>query len=152
MVGIRIYKSLFFFPFVISQVVVGLVFSWFYLPMLGGSELFIRAITDRLRGRYRFIVLAARMDRGLPALEESEHVTIRRVGLGTPLDKFLYPLFAIPRALRLPDVDLVHAVMVNAAGRPRLCSSVAPFRASKTPILDAEKAYRNWAIKNMMTR
>ncbi len=30
--GIRLYKSLFFFPFVISQVVVGLVFSWFYLP------------------------------------------------------------------------------------------------------------------------
>ncbi|MEM9636078.1 MAG: sugar ABC transporter permease [Pseudomonadota bacterium] len=30
--GIRVYKSLFFFPFVISQVVVGLVFSWFYLP------------------------------------------------------------------------------------------------------------------------
>ncbi|MGB0843657.1 MAG: carbohydrate ABC transporter permease [Alphaproteobacteria bacterium] len=34
-VGIRIYKSLFFFPFVISQVVVGLVFSWFYLPRVG---------------------------------------------------------------------------------------------------------------------
>ena len=33
--GIRIYKSLFFFPFVISQVVVGLVFSWFYLPNEG---------------------------------------------------------------------------------------------------------------------
>lgn len=30
--GIRIYKSLFFFPFVISQVVVGLVFTWFYAP------------------------------------------------------------------------------------------------------------------------
>lgn len=34
-VGIRLYKSLFFFPFVISQVVVGLVFSWFYLPREG---------------------------------------------------------------------------------------------------------------------
>ena len=34
-VGIRIYKSLFFFPFVLSQVVVGLVFSWFYLPREG---------------------------------------------------------------------------------------------------------------------
>ncbi|WGH79928.1 carbohydrate ABC transporter permease [Jannaschia ovalis] len=34
-VGIRLYKSLFFFPFVISQVVVGLVFSWFYLPKEG---------------------------------------------------------------------------------------------------------------------
>ncbi|MCA1298445.1 carbohydrate ABC transporter permease [Stappia indica] len=33
--GIRIYKSLFFFPFVISQVVVGLVFSWFYDPSFG---------------------------------------------------------------------------------------------------------------------
>ena len=33
--GIRIYKSLFFFPFVLSQVVVGLVFSWFYLPREG---------------------------------------------------------------------------------------------------------------------
>lgn len=33
--GIRIYKSLFFFPFVISQVVVGLVFSWFYDPNFG---------------------------------------------------------------------------------------------------------------------
>ncbi|MSU88898.1 ABC transporter permease subunit [Rhodobacteraceae bacterium 2CG4] len=34
-VGIRLYKSLFFFPFVISQVVVGLVFSWFYDPTFG---------------------------------------------------------------------------------------------------------------------
>ncbi len=33
--GIRIYKSLFFFPFVISQVVVGLIFSWFYAPNIG---------------------------------------------------------------------------------------------------------------------
>jgi multiple sugar transport system permease protein len=33
--GIRLYKSLFFFPFVLSQVVVGLVFSWFYLPNVG---------------------------------------------------------------------------------------------------------------------
>jgi len=33
--GIRLYKSLFFFPFVISQVVVGLVYSWFYDPTYG---------------------------------------------------------------------------------------------------------------------
>ncbi|MGY6547672.1 MAG: carbohydrate ABC transporter permease [Roseinatronobacter sp.] len=32
---IRLYKSLFFFPFVISQVVVGLVFAWFYNPAIG---------------------------------------------------------------------------------------------------------------------
>ena len=33
--GIRVYKSLFFFPFVISQVVVGLIFTWFYNPDFG---------------------------------------------------------------------------------------------------------------------
>jgi len=33
--GIRLYKSLFFFPFVISQVVVGLMFAWFYAPNFG---------------------------------------------------------------------------------------------------------------------
>jgi len=33
--GIRLVKAMFFFPFVISQVVVGLVFSWFYDPTFG---------------------------------------------------------------------------------------------------------------------
>ena len=33
--GMRIYKSMFFFPFVISQVVVGLIFGWFYNPDFG---------------------------------------------------------------------------------------------------------------------
>lgn len=33
--GIRLVKSLFFFPFVISLVIVGVIFSWFYDPKLG---------------------------------------------------------------------------------------------------------------------
>ncbi len=33
--GIRAVKSLFFFPFVISQVIVGIVFAWFYDPGYG---------------------------------------------------------------------------------------------------------------------
>jgi multiple sugar transport system permease protein len=39
--GIRLYKSLFFFPFVISQVVVGLVFTWFYDPAFGFLNVFL---------------------------------------------------------------------------------------------------------------
>ena len=35
MLGMRFYKSMFFFPFVISQVVVGLIFTWFYNPNFG---------------------------------------------------------------------------------------------------------------------
>jgi|TARA_B100000929_G_scaffold8043_1_gene6726 multiple sugar transport system permease protein len=41
--GIRIYKSLFFFPFVISQVVVGLVFTWFYDPSNGLLNVILEA-------------------------------------------------------------------------------------------------------------
>ncbi|MCS4095649.1 carbohydrate ABC transporter permease [Rhizobium sp. BK176] len=43
--GIRIYKSLFFFPFVISQVVVGLIFTWFYAPDFGLLSALIKALT-----------------------------------------------------------------------------------------------------------
>lgn len=39
--GMRFYKSLFFFPFVISQIVVGLVFTWFYDPTFGGLNLIL---------------------------------------------------------------------------------------------------------------
>lgn len=42
--GIRLYKSLFFFPFVISQVVVGLVFTWFYNPAFGLLNTIINGI------------------------------------------------------------------------------------------------------------
>ncbi|MBL0373533.1 sugar ABC transporter permease [Rhizobium sp. KVB221] len=43
--GVRLYKSLFFFPFVISQVVVGLIFSWFYAPDFGLLYRLIRTLT-----------------------------------------------------------------------------------------------------------
>jgi multiple sugar transport system permease protein len=39
--GMRIVKSLFFAPFVLSGVVVGLVFSWFYDPTFGLLKLFV---------------------------------------------------------------------------------------------------------------
>ncbi len=43
--GIRLYKSLFFFPFVISQVVVGLIFTWFYAPDFGLLPNIIKGLT-----------------------------------------------------------------------------------------------------------
>lgn len=42
--GMRLIKALFFFPFVISQVVVGLVFSWFYDPNFGLLNLILQGI------------------------------------------------------------------------------------------------------------
>jgi glycosyltransferase involved in cell wall biosynthesis len=90
-----------------------LVFAWFYLPLVGGAELFLRAITERLRDRFEFVIVTSRLRRSLPAVESEPGVTIVRVGLGTALDKFLYLAAAPLRALRLGRFDLVHAVMVS---------------------------------------
>ncbi|MEM1287780.1 MAG: sugar ABC transporter permease [Pseudomonadota bacterium] len=48
--GIRLYKSMFFFPFVLSQVVVGLVFSWFYLPNDGLFDVIVGFFGIDIRG------------------------------------------------------------------------------------------------------
>lgn len=45
MFGMRLAKSLFFFPFVLSQVVVGLMFSWFYAPNFGPVAQLIETLT-----------------------------------------------------------------------------------------------------------
>ncbi len=92
-----------------------LIFSWFYLPYIGGAELFVREIVSRLAGRYRFVIVTVRGDRALPPRETSDGVQILRVGFGRPMDKLLYPLPAVFRALDLDSVSLVHAIMVNAS-------------------------------------
>ena len=56
--GMRVYKSLFFFPFVISQVVVGLIFAWFYNPsfgVVGQVWEFFGATPPEILGDERFV-------------------------------------------------------------------------------------------------
>ena len=56
--GMRFYKSLFFFPFVISQVVVGLIFSWFYNPSFGAVGIiweYFGAVPPSILGDERFV-------------------------------------------------------------------------------------------------
>ena len=53
--GMRVIKSLFFAPFVLSGVVVGLIFSWFYDPSFG--------------------LLSLLMGQGLPVLGDARYVT-----------------------------------------------------------------------------
>ena len=90
-----------------------LLFSWFYLPFAGGAELFVRAITARLRHRFDFTILTSRLQAGLPRREARDGVEIERVGVGHAIDKFLYLPGAPMRALRRRRPDLVHAVMAS---------------------------------------
>jgi glycosyltransferase involved in cell wall biosynthesis len=108
-----------------------LVFAWFYLPFVGGAELFLRAITQRLRDRFDFVIVTCRLRRSLPAVESAPGVTIIRIGLGAGIDKFLYLAAAPLRALRLGGFDVVHAVMVSGGA----FAAAAYLKARRVPSL-----------------
>ncbi len=91
--GMRVYKSLFFFPFVISQVVVGLIFSWFYAP---GFGLF-----------YKLIELAT--GTGVAVLADDRYVTYGIIAAG------LWPQIAYVVILYLTGLNNVAPDQIEAA-------------------------------------
>jgi multiple sugar transport system permease protein len=91
--GIRIYKSLFFFPFVISQVVVGLVFSWFYDPSYGLMN----------------IILMALGADAIPVLADEKYVTYGIIAAG------LWPQTSYCMILYLTGLNSVDPEQIEAA-------------------------------------
>ncbi|WGV14854.1 carbohydrate ABC transporter permease [Fuscovulum ytuae] len=91
--GIRLYKSLFFFPFVISQVVVGLIFSWFYAPNFGLFYIIIEKLTGT----------------GIAILAEEDFVTYGIIAAG------LWPQIAYVMILYLTGLNNVAPDQVEAA-------------------------------------
>lgn len=64
-----------------------IIFSTAYYPFVGGAEVAIKEITDRLPD-YEFDMITALMDRKLPKREKIGKVNVFRVGFGIPqLDK-----------------------------------------------------------------
>ncbi|MCF4098127.1 carbohydrate ABC transporter permease [Maritalea mediterranea] len=91
--GIRLYKSLFFFPFVISQVVVGLVFSWFYDPSNGLMNIALEAIGFD----------------AIPVLADERYVTYGIIAAG------LWPQTAYCMILYLTGLNAIDPEQIEAA-------------------------------------
>jgi glycosyltransferase involved in cell wall biosynthesis len=77
-----------------------IIFSTAYLPLIGGAELAIKSITDRLP-QYDFTLITARMRRNLPREERLGNVLVRRIGFGFVFDKWLLPIYGAFVAWRL---------------------------------------------------
>ena len=77
-----------------------IIFSTAYLPFLGGAETAIKGITDNIDS-FGFILLTARLAKGLPKFERSGNLIIYRLGLGSPLDKFFLPFLSFFKVLAL---------------------------------------------------
>lgn len=91
------------------------IFSAFYAPWESGAEKFAREIAEKLGNRYRFIVFTARNSKKVSKIEKKKNYEIRRLGFGSGLDKWIFPLLAPFAAMRVKPA-LAHAVMESYAG------------------------------------
>ncbi len=95
-----------------------LIFSTAYFPLVGGAEIAIKEITDRLPN-YQFEMVTARIQPGLPSKEQIGNITVHRVGFGKSFDKYLLPILGVIRALRITsskDTPIVWPMMASFGG------------------------------------
>src|SRR3989344_9522360 len=69
-----------------------LIFSTAYLPLIGGAEIAVKEITDRLGDDFIFDLICARIKKELPAQEKIGKVNVYRMGCGCALDKYYLAL------------------------------------------------------------
>ncbi|MDP2648865.1 MAG: glycosyltransferase family 4 protein [bacterium] len=111
-----------------------LIFSLTYHPYVGGAEVAIKEITDRMGAdEYSFDMITLRFDRRLPRQEVLGNVTVHRIGLAANAPKIseramplrckvakaLFPITSFLKALslhRARGYDIVWAMMANQAG------------------------------------
>ena len=78
-----------------------LIFSTAYYPFVGGAEVAVKEITDRI-SNIEFDLITARFKRDLPKFQKIGNVNVYRIGLGFPiLDKLLLPFWGAILALNL---------------------------------------------------
>lgn len=89
--------------------------SAFLSPYRSGAEAMVEEVSQRLVGEFDVTIVTGRYSRSLPRNDKLGQVTIIRVGVGSPLDKWLYP-FLGPMQLGRLKPDIVHAVLETFAG------------------------------------
>lgn len=92
-----------------------LIFSTAYFPFVGGAEVAVKEITDRLSG-FDFVMITAKLDKKLPDQEKIGNVLVYRLGVGDKWDKFRLILNGWKKAKELGDFDIVWSIMASYAG------------------------------------
>ncbi len=79
-----------------------LIFSTAYFPFVGGAEVAVKEITNRLGDDFSFDLITAKMRKDLPKLEIIGQVNVYRLGIGHPLfDKLFLAFFGWIKAKKL---------------------------------------------------
>jgi glycosyltransferase involved in cell wall biosynthesis len=101
--------------------------SAFATPFRSGAEACVEEVALALSDRYEMTIVTARLRRDLPIVDHiDERVDIRRVGLGLPIDKWLFPFLA-PFAAKRFEPEIIHAVLESYAGLAMVfCKRIVP--------------------------
>ncbi|MFH1656189.1 MAG: glycosyltransferase family 4 protein [Candidatus Nealsonbacteria bacterium] len=83
-----------------NQVPKVLIFSTAYFPLVGGAEVAVKEITDRIKG-FEFDMITAKIKSGLADQEKIGNINVYRVGLGFNFDKYLLPFLGLIKAKKL---------------------------------------------------
>lgn len=112
-----------------------LIFSTAYYPFVGGAEIAIKELADRMP-EADFEMITAKMKRGLPKEEKLGNVLVRRIGLGFVfLDKLLLPFWGawtVVRLRRKNHYDFFWCVMISFATLSAYLANIFSF-GIKTP-------------------
>lgn len=92
-----------------------LIFSTTYFPLVGGAEIALKEITDRLPN-FEFKMICAKIRPGLARKERVGNITVYRVGIGHPIDKYLLPFFGFFRSLFFRRPDVVWSLLASYGG------------------------------------
>lgn len=77
-----------------------LIFSTAYFPLVGGAEVALKEVTDRIPD-FEFDLICARIKKGLVDTEKIGNVTVHRCGFGHPIDKYFLPILALFRSAKI---------------------------------------------------
>ena len=79
-----------------------LIFSTAYYPFVGGAEVAIKEITDRVSGDFEFDLITAKLQKDLPSAEKVGKVMVYRLGTGKVLwDKIFLPFRGVIKIWKL---------------------------------------------------
>ncbi|MDO8499699.1 MAG: glycosyltransferase family 4 protein [bacterium] len=92
-----------------------LIFSTAYLPFVGGAEVAVKEITERLPG-FEFVMITAKLRSDLADMEKIGNIEVHRLGRGNGWDKFRLIWGGWKLARSLGKFDAVWSIMASYAG------------------------------------
>jgi glycosyltransferase involved in cell wall biosynthesis len=119
-----------------------LIFSTSYYPFVGGAEVAIKEITDRIpdgqtERRFQFDLITAKFDKKLPKFERIGNINVYRLGFGISiLDKLLLPFWGARKTASLNKKNNYSAywcIMATFASGAAYIANI--FSKNKVPII-----------------